>query len=147
MAADLSRLPEPTTIPDGLKIRRVSDERGLSDYAQVIAANWDPPDEAVSTFYARVAPALLEPDCPARLLLGYVQGKPVVASECFLYAGVAGLYNVVTLPTARQRGFGSALTLAALLKAREAGYRTAVLQASARGQSIYARLSFVECGA
>lgn len=49
----------------------------------------------------------------------------------------------MTLTTARQRGFGSAITIAALLEEREVGYRAAVLQASVRGQSIYARLGFV----
>jgi hypothetical protein len=62
MAADISHVPEPTAIPYGLTIRRVSDVRELSDYARVIAANWDPPDEAVSDFYARVATAVLDPD-------------------------------------------------------------------------------------
>ena len=147
MAADISHLPEPATNPDGLEIRRVSDERELSDYAQVIAANWNPPDEAVSAFFSRDATPVLEPDCPARLFLSYTLGEPVAASECFLYAGVAGIYNVVTTTRARRRGFGSALTIAALREARGAGYRTAVLQASAQGRNIYARLGFVECGA
>jgi ribosomal protein S18 acetylase RimI-like enzyme len=80
------------------------------------------------------------------LFLGYAEGKPVAARECFLFAGVAGVYNVVTITTARRRGFGRALTIAALLEGREAGYRTAVLQASVQGQSVYARLGFVECG-
>ena len=147
MAADLSRLPERTAVPEGLEVRRVSDESELFDYARVIAANWDPPDEAVTAFYARVAETVLDPDCPARLLLGYAGGEAVSASECFLSAGVAGVYNVVTLEAARRRGFGTALTSAALLEAREAGYRTAVLQAGAQGLNIYARLGFVECGA
>lgn len=147
MAADISHLSESTTNPEGLEIRRVSDERELSDYAQAIAANWNPPDEAVSAFYSLVATPALEPDCPARLFLGYALGEPVAASECFLFAGVAGVYNVVTTARARRQGFGSALTDAALREAREAGYRTAVLQASAQGRNIYARLGFVECGA
>ena len=146
MAADISHLSKPTTTPDGLEIRRVSDERELSEYAQVIAANWNPPDAAVYAFYARVATQVLEPDCPARFFLGYAQGRPVAASECFRFAGVAGVYNVVTAKRARRRGFGSALTNVALVEAREAGYRTAVLQASAQGRGIYSRLGFVECG-
>jgi hypothetical protein len=38
------------------------------------------------------------------------------------------------------------MTLAAMREAREAGYLTASLQASAAGQGIYARLGFVPCG-
>jgi GNAT superfamily N-acetyltransferase len=147
MAADISHLSEPATMPYDLEIRRVSDEGELYDYAQVLAANWDPPDEAVYAFYARVATPLLDPDCPSRLFVSYAQEKPVAVSECFLFAGVAGVYNVVTKKSARRRGFGRALTNRALVEARESGYRTAVLQASAQGRSIYARLGFVECGA
>jgi ribosomal protein S18 acetylase RimI-like enzyme len=147
MAADISRVSGPAITADGLEIRRISDEHALSDYARVLAANCDPPDEAVCAFYARVLTAVLQPDCPARLFLGYAEGKPVAASECFLWGGVAGIYNVVTLTTARRRGFGSALTIAAILEASKTGYRTAVLQASAQGQAIYARLGFVQCGA
>jgi GNAT superfamily N-acetyltransferase len=79
----------------------------------------------LSTLALRRQPS--QSDCPARYFLGYAQGKPVAASECFLYAGVAGVYNVVTLTTARRRGFGRALILAALQEAREAGYSTTVL--------------------
>ena len=60
---------------------------------------------------------------------------------------MAGLYAVVTLPWARRRGIGTALTVAPLVEARAAGYRTATLQASVGGQGVYARIGFVPCGA
>ena len=37
------------------------------------------------------------------------------------------------------------MTIAPLLDARAAGYRTATLQASADGQGVYARLGFLPC--
>ncbi|NMO18857.1 GNAT family N-acetyltransferase [Pyxidicoccus fallax] len=146
MAADLSRLPA-LTVPAGLDLRRVSTERELADVARVLAANWDPPDPGVMDFYARTARVALAPDSPVRFYVGYLDGVAVAASECFLAHGVAGLYSVATVKAARRRGIGTALTLAPLLDAREAGYRTATLQASADGQPVYARLGFEPCGA
>ena len=96
--------------------------------------------------YSRAAAAALDPASSARYYLGYLHGEAVGTSECFLAHGVAGIYNVVTLAHARRRGVGSALTSAALGAARSEGYQIAVLQASAAGQGIYARLGFVACG-
>jgi predicted acetyltransferase len=52
------------------------------------------------------------------------------------------IHGVATVPEARRRGIGTAVTLAALLAARRLGYRIAVLQASSIGQGPYARLGF-----
>jgi ribosomal protein S18 acetylase RimI-like enzyme len=141
MAADLSRLPA-LTLPAGLVIRRVSTEREMADFARILAHNWEPMDPNVVDFYTRTARAALAPDSPIRCYVGYLDGVPVATSECHLAHGVAGLYSVATLKAARRRGIGGALTLAPLLDAREAGYRTATLQASAEGEGVYARLGF-----
>lgn len=141
MAADLSRLPA-LTLPSGLTLRRASTEGELADFARVVARNWEPMDPSVLDFYARTASAALAPDSPVRFYVGYLDGEPVAASECFRAHGVAGLYSVATVKAARRRGFGAALTLAPLLDAREEGYQTATLQASAEGQGVYARLGF-----
>jgi GNAT superfamily N-acetyltransferase len=62
-----------------------------------------------------------------------------------MYADMPRVYHVATVPEARRRGLGSALTLAAARSARELGYRAGVLVSSSEGFGVYHRLGFREC--
>lgn len=131
--------------PSNLEIRRVTTPADVAEWAAVLAAGWNPPAESVREFYRRVTPTVLA-DNSTTLLLG-TAGRRAVATLCLvLHEGIAGIYDVSTLASARGRGHASTLLGAAEEIARSEGMQRATLQASGMGIGVYRRLGFVEVG-
>jgi ribosomal protein S18 acetylase RimI-like enzyme len=127
-------------VPDGLEIRAVEAESALRAWAHVFTIGYGMPPNWESTIFEVWSKIGL--DFPVRNYLGYLDGEPVSTSTVFYSAGVAGIYDVATLPEARGRGLGTRLTLAPLLDARQAGYRIGILQSSDMGFGVYKRMGF-----
>jgi len=142
MAIDLARLPAEVPVVAGLQIRRVSGPEQQRVWARIAAEGTGFPEVAVEQM-ATLEASLSGPEYLAQpRYIAYLDGAPVASSALVLAAGVAGLYAVATLPAARGRGIGNAMTLAPMLDARRRGYGVGVLQASSMGYPIYKKLGF-----
>jgi GNAT superfamily N-acetyltransferase len=136
-----------TPAPDGaaflgaLDIRTVDDRATLRLWAETFITAYELPPSWVGPVFD-LYDSLQGPDAPLRSYLACLDGEPVAASSVFYGAGVAGVYDVATLPSARGRGLGAAVTLRPLIDARARGYRVGVLQSSAMGLRVYERLGF-----
>ena len=73
-------------------------------------------------------------------------GASVAAAMTYDHAGDCGIYNVVTVPHARRRGLGTALTSLLLHEARDRGCTTASLQATEMAERVYANVGFRDLG-
>ena len=75
--------------------------------------------------------------------LARVDGRPVGAAMSYCTENAVGVFGVNTIASARRRGYGGALTRAAVLS--ETGL-PAVLASSTEGRSLYESLGFEEVG-
>ena len=147
MAARLRDLPSLTSLPlpADLTIEEVSNMASAHEWVDVSTLVYRGAEHPVlPEEYAIEERMGFGARLPNRRWVARLGGVTVGTSSIFLGAGVAGLYNVTTLPEARGQGIGAAVTLAALAAARDAGYHVAVLQASPMGFPVYARLGFRE---
>ena len=136
----LSPLPQPGTAPApaGLDIRVVDDAAGVADHLAAAAGGFDLPAEWIEA----VITVELANHPDASLYAGYADGHAVVAGLGVRSGRTIGIYNIATLPDARGRGYGTAMTMRIVDDGAVAGCDVACLQASEMGQPIYARLGF-----
>jgi GNAT superfamily N-acetyltransferase len=78
--------------------------------------------------------------------LGRLDGEPVAASALFDAYGIAGVQNVVTVPEARGRGIGKAMTAHVIREGQRRGLEVAALGSSDMGYPIYRALGFRDVG-
>ena len=76
-----------------------------------------------------------------RVYLARLDGRPVATAETTVQDRMLGVFGVATVPSARRRGVGAAITAHAVRdRAEEAD--VAFLQSSAMGRGVYASLGF-----
>jgi ribosomal protein S18 acetylase RimI-like enzyme len=142
MAVDLKAINEDVSSPSTLSVERVSEQEALRECIEVMRVGFEMPEFTSEVIFDILTTLGLTEESPLRSYVGRLDGEAVAASALGLAAGVAGIYNVATLPKARRQGLGAALTLAALRDGRDLGYRIGVLQSSAMGLGVYRRLGF-----
>jgi GNAT superfamily N-acetyltransferase len=143
MALELSALPSASAPPSGLRIEPVIDAAGLAAFAEPFGSAFGITPDALASVIAAFADfAASGVADELHHWVGYAGDRPVAAASTLIRDGIAGLYDVSTVADARGRGYGRALSLAALHGAAAAGASHAILHASPDGLPIYERLGF-----
>ncbi len=126
----------PSAPPPELRIQRVRTPSDLVDFERASFEGY----ESTGTFEPgrTHAPASLD-DPNMRYFLGRVDGQPVSASIAVVSDRVVGIFGVATVPAYRRRGYGTALTWAAVLTEPDL---PAVLGPSDSGEPVYRRMGF-----
>ena len=121
-----------------LEIRRVTDAAGIDVHRRVVTMGFGS-DHAVAVGTA--CPDLLDrPDCV--VYVGYAEGDPVVSGLGWRTGRTIGVYSIATVPSARRRGYGAAMTARVVADGVVEGCDAAALQASEMGRPIYQRQGF-----
>jgi GNAT superfamily N-acetyltransferase len=141
MAIDLAELRADLPTPTGFTVQVVRDKETLNQWSRVCVKGFELPDFVAEAFYDLMS--YVDPDT-TRAYLGWINDRPVATSLLILAAGVAGMYNVATIPEARRQGMGAIMTAAPLREARSRGYKAGILIATEAGEGVYRSLGFKE---
>lgn len=140
MFIDLLKLNESFYNPNNFNIKEVNDKKALKGWMKT----------ASSIFTEDMGGSELEIDLFENSLfkkntsyfVSSINEKIVGISVLFLSSGVAGLYWIGTESDYRNKGIGTSMTMAGLLKAKSMGYFIGVLSATEAGSPIYERIGF-----
>ena len=121
-----------------LEIRRVTGATGIDDHRHVVTAGFAA-DPAVARETACLD-LLDRPECV--VYTGYADGSPVASGLGWRSGRTIGVYSIATVPSARRRGYGAAMTARVVADGVAAGCDVAALQASDMGRPIYERQGF-----
>jgi GNAT superfamily N-acetyltransferase len=142
MAADLDGGAVELPVDPHVSIDRVDDAGTLATWSEVLCESFSAPRPFGHAFTELALTIGLGARSPFRHFLARVNGQPAATCSLFLGAGVAGIYDVSTLPERRKRGIGRRITAAAMHDARALGYRMAILHSSSLGAGMYRALGF-----
>jgi len=131
------------TVP-GLVIERVNDPVEQRIFLDVMQAGFDMPDSVRRELHRSASIMGYAPNAPWVRFLGRVDGRAVGSSGLMHFGGVAGIYNVATVPEYRRRGIAAAMTAAAMEHGRLLGYGLSALGTSERGRGVYEGRGFRE---
>jgi ribosomal protein S18 acetylase RimI-like enzyme len=133
---------DPVAAPAGIELRWVDDQAGLAQFLAVCSEAYG----AIGMPPGVVEEAIVDLDAVTKPWIHSVVAidgeQPLAAAQVLLSHGVAGIYWVGTVPAARGRGLGEAVTRAVADRGFRLGAAAVTLQASAQGEPIYRRLGF-----
>jgi GNAT superfamily N-acetyltransferase len=138
----LDPIPECPPPPPELTIEIATTAEALVDHASMLRDGFGMPQHVVDRL---IRPGLLD-EPRAAAFVGRVDGTPVSSSLLAVTGPTAGVYNVATPEPFRGKGYGAALTWAAIAEGARRGCTHAVLQASPSGYPVYQRMGFTDIG-
>lgn len=142
MAVRLDALKSAPPTPDLFEITLVEDDEARQLVARLSGAGVGLPGAAIRGTEALFASIAAVPDVPFDHFIGWLAGEPVAIVSMLRDGKTVGIYNVVTMPEARQKGIGGAITHYALRVAQERGAELGVLHSSPMGFGVYEKLGF-----
>jgi GNAT superfamily N-acetyltransferase len=135
----------PPSPPPGLTIRSVTDESTLRDFwgdADPDAVDATGVPVNLTRYFNPSVACALDPD--VGLFVGYVENQPVATAGLYQKGDVAEVGAVWTASAHRRRGYGAALTWAAIQEGKARGCTAAALKSSEMGYPVYRSMGFVE---
>jgi ribosomal protein S18 acetylase RimI-like enzyme len=143
-------IPPAPVPPAGLEIRRVVDELGLQQHLgpldgdpPALRAHRDETSLVPANINALLIPSLnvaIDPD--VALFTGYVDGRPVGTAALYRTGGIAEIGGVGVSSQYRRRGYGAALTWAAIAEGVARGCEVAALHTTSMGEHLYQGMGF-----
>jgi hypothetical protein len=127
------------SLPDGLRVEEVKDEIGLREFERAILGGFESEDLEAQGAGALFGDAILTDD-RFRIWVGWEGDNPVTAASTFVEAGINDVTLVGTVPSARRRGYGAALTLIASLAEPSL---PALLLSTDQGRPVYERIGYL----
>lgn len=134
------RLPSSLcpTLDQSLEVVEAHDATGLAYATNVIAEGFHIPGTEQLAPQEVLAPSILQG--PTRVWIAIADGTPIAAAAAHVHAGMQLVMYVATVPAARGRGAGTAVSWAATCGEPDL---PAVLIASDQGRSMYERIGYV----
>ncbi|HET8796662.1 MAG TPA: GNAT family N-acetyltransferase [Thermoanaerobaculia bacterium] len=142
MVADLDAVDFDTSLEPGVVIRRLTNLDEFEDWLDVFILSFARPAEERAVWREAYEFFGFDADAEWTHFVGYRDGAPVSTTSVLHAGDLGGIYQVATVPQARGRGIGRAVTLAAMKHARHRGARRAVLQSSEMGFGVYRAIGF-----
>jgi hypothetical protein len=125
--------------PPRLRIEPVTDDAGLRAFEIAMVRGFESSELEAEGPGAVFGPPILGED-RLRMWVGWEEDRPVSAAAAFVDAGITTVTLVGTVPEARRRGYGAALTWRATLADP---VLPSLLLATDDGRPVYERMGYV----
>lgn len=126
-----------------IRFQRVLTKSQLKEFDEINVKSGE--NSHFDLIFHSLPPIIYGEGSPIELYVGYVDGVPVTSGILCLYAGVAGIYYVATIPEERRKGYAKAMMEMLFERAKECRYGIVTLQATADGKHLYEKLGFQAC--